>query len=161
MNLFLIGIVAMAACFIIGIAAAQMGFRKHRGVPRDQFIAAFADTSIPSDIPATVYDFYKERVLSKNFVISPDDSYEYVMQEAEEDIADDSRFLIKRLGFGSPPQELWVQWAERVLATRATTPHGPNLSPDSNQWMQPIQTVRDMIFWLDWVRQHQEHNAQV
>jgi hypothetical protein len=46
------------------------------------------------------------------------------------------------------------QWAKQRLSSREK----PLLTvaADPARWMQPIQTLRDMVLWLNWVRQHQE-----
>ena len=104
---------------------------KHRGVPREEFIAAFKDTSAPVEIPATVYDYYKGQVISKEYSVSPDDDYESVLSKGDEDIDDDAVFLMKKLGLKRPSG-----FSEARSEAR-------------------IKTLRDMVRWLDWIRQHQ------
>jgi len=157
MNLLLVGIAALVACFAYGIIAGQRILRNHRGVSRDEFIGAFAGTGIPPEIPGAVYGFYKSRVLAKDFSVAPDDDYEKALCEGEEEIDDDARFLMKKLGLKLPPAELRLQWAEQMMNARLEPPL--KLGTDSVRWRQPIQTLRDMVLWLDWVRQHQEPNA--
>jgi|SRR5215469_1806678 len=157
------GLLYILAAFVIFIAVATFMFhwrlRKHHGLPREEFIRSFADTKIPKEIPTAVYDFYKKGMLFKEFGVSPDDSYEHVLQEGEEDIDDDARFLMKKLGLKPPSEDVRAQWAEQILASRRK-PLDP-VPLDSSRWMQPIQTVRDMVLWLNWIREHQEENAHV
>ena len=54
-----VAVIAVIAFF------GQRRMAKHRGVPREEFIAAFADSGVPVEIPATVYDYYKGQVFSK------------------------------------------------------------------------------------------------
>jgi adenylosuccinate lyase len=102
-----------------------------------------------------VYDYYKKWVISKEFSLSPDDSYDYVLNEAAEDIDDDALFLLNKLGLKAPSKDAMLQWASHIRALRRTSPHTVTLSVDSGQWAQPIKTLREMVLWLDWVRQHQ------
>lgn len=152
------------AAFVVFIAIATLKFhwslRKHHGLSREDFIRAFVDAEVPENIPAAVYDFYKKGILYKDFGMAPDDSYEHVLQEGEEDIDDDARFLMKQLGLRPPSEEARAQWTEQVLASRRKPPL--DFMPlDSGRWLQPIQTLRDMVLWLNWVREHQGHNAHV
>lgn len=156
----MIGILYVLAAFALFIAIVKIVFdfriSKHHGIPKDEFIRIFTDISIPAGIPAAVHDYYKRGVIFKDFGIGPDDSYEYVLGEGKEDIDDDARFLINQLGLKLPSEELRLQWEEQMLAPRRKASDTVNLLPNSTQWAQPIQTVRDMVLWLDWVRQHQD-----
>jgi hypothetical protein len=115
----------------IGFLIYQRRLGKHRGVLREEFIRAFESTEIPPEIPAVVYDYYKSQAISKKFSVAPDDNYEEVLSEGDEDIGDDAEFLIKKLGFKMPRGHESVQ-------------------PDNK-----IRTLRDMVYRLNKVRQHQ------
>jgi hypothetical protein len=91
---------------------------------------------IPKEIPAAVYDYYKRGVISKQFSIAPDDSYEDVLREGEEDIEDDARCLMKKLSLNPPSEEAQRQWNEEILISRAASPPTPRFSVDSTRWMQ-------------------------
>lgn len=120
--------ISLAAIGVLTIRAQrQMG--KHRGVPRDEFIGTFPD--VPPAVSGTVFDYYRRRVWAKDFSIAPDDSFEQVLGEGDEDIDDDVQELVKRLGFRVP-----ANYAVRRSETS-------------------IKSVKDMVHWLDWVRQHQ------
>jgi hypothetical protein len=122
--------------FVVFLAVATIIFqwrtRQHRGVSREEFVREFESVGVPKEIPTTVYDYYKRSVVFKDFGVSPDDVYESVLLKGEEDIDDDARFLMKRLGFTRP---------------HAAADHG---------WDKRIQTLMDMVLWLNWVRQNQE-----
>jgi hypothetical protein len=53
---------------------------------------------MPAEIPATVYDFYKEGTVFNDFGVASDDTYEEALHKCEEDIEDDAAFLMKKLG---------------------------------------------------------------
>ena len=156
MNLLLVGALVTVAFFALALVFGQLGLRGHRGMSREEFIRAFSGTDIPNEIPAAVYDYYKKTVIFREFSIAPDDSYEDVFRKCEEDIEDDARLLMKKLSFKPPSLEAQQQWSEQILASRATSPSTPGFSVDSTKLLQPIQTVRDMVLWLNWVRQQQE-----
>jgi hypothetical protein len=131
----MVGFLYILAAFIIFIVVATIVFQwrmgKHRGVSREEFIAAFADAAIPTEIPAAVYDYYKRGVISKNFSVAPGDSYEHVLHEGHEDIEDDGQHLVRKLGMELPTE------------------------PVLREWEKPLETLRDMVLWLNWIRQHQ------
>lgn len=141
---------------IITIAVSQIRLRKHKGVSREAFILAFREANVPAKIPAVVYDYYKRRARWKQFTVAPEDSYEDVFHEGDEEIADDERDLVKKLGIRPPAQplleELRMQWRTR---TRATHPQLP-IQPVQEQWGRQIKSLRDMVLWLDWIHRHQE-----
>lgn len=147
------------AVFVAFVGIVKLIFdlrmRKHHGVSRHEFLRAFSDAGIPTEIPAAVYDYYKKGVLFKRFGIAPDDAYEDVLHRGEEDIEDDARFLMRKLGLKPPPAEARRQWNEQIQTSRARSA-APGFSVDSTQLMQPIRTVRDMVLWLGWVRQNQK-----
>jgi len=150
------------AAFVVFIAVVKLVFdlrmRNHHGLSRDEFLKAFFGTEIPTDIPATVYDYYKKMVNFKEFGVAPDDTYE-ALHKGEEDIEDDARFLLRKLGLKLPSEEALSQWMEQTRTARAALLATPKFSVDSTRWMHPIQTVRDMVLWLNWARQHQDATA--
>jgi len=87
-------VLAAALAFIeVATMRHQRRLGKHRGVPREEFIRAFADAGVPSELPAVVYDCYKSGVRSSEFSVAPDDGYELVLSEGDEDIDDNSVLL--------------------------------------------------------------------
>jgi hypothetical protein len=128
---FLYILAAFVVFAVVATVVWQMRMRKHHGVSREQFIAAFADTAIPAEIPATVYDYYKGLVIFKEFSVAPDDSYEGVFREGQEDIDGDAEHLVRKLGMELP------------------------IEPILREWEDPVKTLRDMVLWLNWIRQQQ------
>jgi hypothetical protein len=136
------------AVFVFFIAFATIAFqlstRKYHGGSREQFICGFADTTVPAEIPAAVYDYYNKKVVFSRFGVVSDRSYEYVLgvardgsygyvlRECEEDINEDTQSLMKDLGLTPPPEDVLLEWPTR------------------------IQTLREMVLWLDWIRQHEQ-----
>lgn len=126
------------ACIGVGIAWRQVELRRlrHRrggsGFTRERFIETFSSVGVPTSIPGAVFDYYASRGVWKNFPFSPDDAYSRVLYDDPQDIEEDARTLVERLNMLFP--------AEYVLRE-----HGD----------KPIKTLRDMVLWLDWVRQHQ------
>ncbi len=131
--------------------------RKHIGLSREEFVRVFAQSGAP-DIPEAVYKFYTRSWFFGNLRIAPDDSLEHLLNRGGEDIEDDAMLLMRKLGLKPPSEEVRLRWIERILTSRGRPSDAPRFATDSNQ-PSPIQTVRDMVLWLDWVRQHQEPNA--
>lgn len=152
-----IGIPLVLAGSGVVIAIATLVFdvrrRKHRGVSREEFVRAFAQTGTPA-IPEAVYNFYTRSWFFGNLTIAPDDSLERLFNEGEQDVEDDALLLMKKLGLKPPSEEARLRWNEEIRASRGRPSDAPRFSTDSNP-PSPIQTVRDMVLWLDWVRQHQ------
>jgi hypothetical protein len=120
-----------------GIIAYQLRLFRHRGVSREDFIKEFRKRDLPEAIPAAVYDYYRSSAMWKGFKVSPDDAYAKVFREEHEDIDDDAEQLVKQLGMHMPPEYVRRQWEKR------------------------LETLRDMVLWLDWIRQHQPKGADV
>ena len=135
MSYLLIILVVLGAFGIfisVATSAYQRRMAKHRGVPREEFISRFANVGIPSEVPATVYDYYKSQIRSKEFGLAPDDDYQRVFSEGDEDIDDDGLLLMKALRLKLPAD---------YNPMRLDVPM--------------VKTIRDMVLWLEWVRQHQ------
>lgn len=139
----------------IAIAAfvSDLRRRKHGGVSREEFVRAFAQTGAAA-IPEAVYKFYTRSWFFGNLTIAPDDSLERLLNKGEEDVEDDAALLMKKLGLKPPSEEVRLRWNEEIRTSRGRPSDAPRFSTDSNP-PSPIQTVRDMVLWLDWVRQHQ------
>ena len=112
-------------------AVHQRQIGEHRGISRDEFVSVFGNVGVPADIPGAVYDYYKSQVFAKGFSVAPDDEYEQVLSEGDAEIHGDAMALMKALGMKKP-----LDYAAKYSET-------------------PIRTLRDMVLWLDWVRQHQ------
>jgi hypothetical protein len=146
---FLYILIGFGAFIVVTTIVWHWRMRRHRGVPRDAFIGEFRPYGIPDEIPAVVYDYYRKGMLFKGFGIAPEDSYEHVLSELEEDVDGDALLLVEKLGLKLPPPEIVRAWRTRVSGG------APSLSLDPALWTHPIRTVRDMVLWLDFVRQHQ------
>ena len=150
-----ISLVLAGSGVVIAIAALVFDVRrrKHRGVSREEFVRAFAQTCTPA-IPEAVYNFYTRSWFFGNLTIAPDDSLERLFNEGEQDVEDDAALLMKELRLKPPSEEVRLRWNEEIRTSRGRQSDAPRFSTDSNP-PSPIQTVRDMVLWLDWVRRHQ------
>jgi hypothetical protein len=134
-----------AAAYVVG----RLYYGMHRGVSREEFIRAFQGSAVPSEIPAVVYDFYKSQVPGQDNSVSPDDLYDDLGM-GENEIAHDAESLMEKLKLQPPTEELQLQWIQKVISTRRA-----KAAPGSGVDTTPILTLRDMVLWLDWLRQHQ------
>ena len=128
---FLYFVAAFAVFIAVAKLVLDLRMRKHHGVPREEFVRAFSGLDVPTEIPEAVHDYYKRMVMFKNFGVAPDDTFEE-LHKGDEDIDDDGRYLLKKLGMELPIQ------------------------PVREEWDKPLRTLRDMVLWLNWVRQRQE-----
>jgi len=124
-------VVGLLAVVAIWSFADRIHLARHRGVSREAFIDEFRKDNVPPEIPAAVYDHYKSLSRAKRFSVAPEDSFEKVFRECHEDIDDDAEGLARTLNIELP--------IEMVL----------------REWPAPLRTLRDMVLWLDWIRQKQ------
>jgi hypothetical protein len=122
----------------VWVAVDQLKLRRLRrqrqghGFTREQFVDVFRPLGVPEKIPSNVFDYYASHGVWKSFPYSPDDAYSQVLCDDPDDIEDDARALVERLGMQIPPEYVRREYGEK-----------------------PIKTLRDMVLWLDWIRQHQ------
>jgi hypothetical protein len=122
----------------IGIAIRKLRLRRLRnqregkGFSREAFMEAFQQSDIPENIPAAVYDYYRSRKTWKDFPLAPDDKYSEVLCDDPCDVDGDAVALVQLLGMRLLPEYIRKEYGDR-----------------------PIKTLRDMVLWLDWIRQHQ------
>lgn len=152
---FLCLIGAFIVLVLVATFLREKRLRKHKGLSREEFINEFAKTAIPRDVPEVVYDHYTASLFFKKLRISPDDSLNHVLQKGEEDIDDDVRFLLRKLGLRLPSEEARIQWTGQMTTARLKQKVTLSLPANSDGSMQPIQTLRDIVLWLDWIRRHQ------
>jgi hypothetical protein len=106
--------------------------RQGHGFTREHFVDAFRPLGVPDAVSATVFDYYTSRGVWKGFPLSPDDAYSQVLYDDPQDIEDDARTLVERLGIQFLPEYVRREYGDK-----------------------PIKTLRDMVLWLDWMRQRQ------
>jgi hypothetical protein len=106
--------------------------RQRKGLGRKEFVEAFRGTDVPESIAVAVYDYYASQKGRKSFPFSPDDKYSVVLYDDPADIERDARVLVQQLGFSFP-----TEYKIRAYSNK------------------PPVTLRDMVTWLDVVRQHQ------
>jgi len=140
----LVYILGAFALFIAGgIVWGELKLRRLRNkrhgdaFGREHFIEAFRRMGVPDHIPAAVYDYYGSQRQLKNFPFSSDDTYSDIWHDDPEDIDADATALAARLGMLIPPEYVRKQYGDK-----------------------PIETLREMVLWLDWMRQHQPKSSE-
>jgi RHS repeat-associated protein len=111
--------------------------RQAKGFSQAQFVEAFRQLGVPDNIPAAVYLYYVSQKAWKNFPFSPDDKYSSVLHDDPWELEDDGRALAEELGILFLPEYIRQGWGDK-----------------------PIKTLRDMVLWLDWMRQNQPSTAE-
>ena len=124
----LITIVGTVVFILVATMIWRSQMKHHHGVSREEFIEAFVGENIPPEIAATVHGYYENKVRIQGFGVAPEDSE---ILGLPEDVDEDSRVLLEKLGLKVPPRQVLPQWGS------------------------PIRTLRDLVMWLDWVRQNQ------
>ena len=154
LNYLLFTLIVFGFVFAAAYLVGRLYYGRHRGVSREEFIRAFQGSGVPSEIPAAVYDFYKSQVPGQDHSVAPDDEYSD-LDEGEDEIAHDAESLMQKLKLQPPTEELQLQWIQKVIASRRA-----KAAPGSGVDSTPILTLRDMVLWLDWLRQHQPQRVQ-
>lgn len=127
----------------VWVAIGQLKLRRLRrqrqghGFTRQQFVDAFRPLGVSDAISATVFDYYTSRGVWKGFPLSPDDTYSQVLYDDPQDIEEDARTLVERLGMRFLPEYVRREYGDK-----------------------PIKTLRDMVLWLEWMRQRQPAPAE-
>jgi hypothetical protein len=111
--------------------------RQGKNFSRDRFIEEFRHLGIPEEIPATIYDYYCSQKPWKDFPFSPDDTYSEILHDDPADIDNDATVLLGRLGLILVPGYIRELYGDK-----------------------PIETLREMVLWMDWMRQHQPKSVQ-
>jgi hypothetical protein len=106
--------------------------REGKAFTRGYFIESFRSSGVPERIPATVFDYYTSSGALRDFPLSPDDTYSEVLWDDPIDIEEDAYALVERLEMQFPPEYILREYGEK-----------------------PLTTLRDMVHWLDWIRQRQ------
>jgi hypothetical protein len=111
--------------------------RQGKDFSRERFIEVFRQLGIPDEIPAAVYDCYGSQKQLKGFPFSADDTYAEILHDDPADIDEDATILVGKLGMIIVPEYVRKQYGDK-----------------------PIQSLREMVLWLDWMRQHQPKSVQ-
>ena len=111
--------------------------RQGKDFSRERFIEVFRQLGIPDEIPAAVYDYYGSQKQLKGFPFSADDTYAEILHDDPADIDEDATILVGKLGMIIVPEYVRKQYGDK-----------------------PIQSLREMVLWLDWMRQHQPKSVQ-
>jgi hypothetical protein len=125
-----LGAVVAAGALVSTLRIGRL--RRRRTGGQADFVQSFSGLGIGDDIPTVVYRFYASHGIWKNFPFSRDDRFSEVLYDDPDTIDDDARTLAEQLGVRLPPGYICQAY-----------PAGP------------IQTLGDMVFWLDWIRRHQ------
>jgi hypothetical protein len=149
-------LVFVAFVIFIAVAAFVSDLRrpKRKGVSREEFVRGFALDGVPEEISEAVYRFLTRSWFWASLTVAPDDSLLDVLDMGEEGVQEAAPLLLRTLRLEPPSEEARLQWMDEVRALRQKGAERSYPFP-SSQWTQPIQTVGELVLWLDWVRQHQ------
>src|ERR1700677_4560070 len=125
-------IAAMMAADNVRVRRLRLKRQGQAEYGREHFIESFRPLEIPEAIPANVYDYYESAERRRGFPLSPSDGYYRELAMAEDDMPDEMKALAERLKLRIPPEYICRERGGR-----------------------PVETLHDMVLWLDWVRQHQ------
>ena len=98
---------------------------------RDEFVAQFQSTGVATAIAAAVYDQFQKLGTWKGFMPNPVDTLEKTYKTADEDVEENLKEILQRLGFEMPHSDILQEWDG------------------------PLETLSDVVRWVDWVRTKQ------
>lgn len=131
MNAFIMIIGGIAGVTAITWALHLYRLKNHVGMTRDEFVAQFQLLGIGSLIAVAVYDQFQKLGTLKGFMPSPTDSLEGTYKTVDEDVEENLKEILQRLGLEMP--------------------HSGILQ----EWNKPLETLSDVVRWVDWVRTKQ------
>ncbi len=109
--------------------------RKHTGLSRTEFISHFEQMGISPAVPGLVYDHFRSMGIWNNFVPSPSDSLERTYKTVDEDVSDNLNDILRKLGCEMPNSAILKQWG------------------------RPIESLSDVVAFIDWVKKLQGQPA--
>lgn len=126
--------------FISILAAGVLAFSRFqqkqlvqtRGVAKEEFTEKLADLGVSADVSGAVYDYYRKESTMASFQVAPDFSLTTLFKKSHEDIDDDAQQILTNLGLRLPDQSILRQWTD------------------------PLTTVRDMVLWINWIKNQQK-----
>jgi len=125
--LFLVAAACLVAVLVVWIRHA-LTLRKHIGMTRAEFIKYFRRLGVSSPGPGAVYDSFQHLGVWKGFQPTPTDR----IVETYKLVADDDI------------QEV----VEKVLAAIGCE---MSSSVTLKQWTAPVETLENLVQWVDWV----------
>jgi 2-polyprenyl-6-methoxyphenol hydroxylase-like FAD-dependent oxidoreductase len=131
MNAILLTIGAIVGATGIAWALHLKRLKDHVGMTRDEFVAQFQSTGVATAIAAAVYDQFQKLGIWKEFMPSPGDTLEKTYKTVDEDVEENLKAILQRLGFEMPN------------------------SGTLQEWDGPLETLSDVVRWVDWVRTKQ------
>jgi hypothetical protein len=109
----------------------QVKLMQHQGVSREDFVRHFRGAEIADVVSGMVYDHFKQMSGVKDYQPAPTDSFEGTFKMSGEDLDDELEDLLPKLALDMP--------------------HSGVL----REWNGPLETLSDVVRWVDWVRTKQ------
>jgi hypothetical protein len=94
--------------------------KDHVGMTRDEFVAQFQSTGVAAAIAAEVYDQFQKLGTWKGFMPSPFDTLEKTYKTVYEDVEENLREILQRLGFEMPHSGTLQEWDGPLETLRRT-----------------------------------------
>lgn len=110
--------------------------RKTSGWSKSRFIAAFETRGVDPRDAGVVYDFFQKWWGVRDYLVSPQDDLDKDYDFASIEYYDSAVSILEQCSLELPPERTLLQW-----------PGGP------------VQTVEDLVLWVDWVRHRQQQTS--
>lgn len=131
MRIPLVVLIVSLLLFVVFLWKHHKKLVQHSGVSRDEFISHFRNIGVVDIVSGTVYDHFRQMVAVRGYEPDPTDSIEETFSMTGEDLDDELGDLLPKLGLEMPHSGILQEWD------------------------RPIQTLSDVVRWVDWVRAKQ------
>jgi hypothetical protein len=131
MNVFLVFLGGAASLVGLGWMVHVRRLRHHEGSTRAEFTEHFEASGIPTTISGAVYDHFQKLGAWKDFMPKPSDTLEGTYKTSGEDVEDNVKEVLQQLGYEMPHSGILAEWPA------------------------PLETLEDVVRFVDWVRTKQ------
>ena len=127
-----LGVIGFVLFCIIDDRVFTRKLRRKTGWSRSRFIAAFELKGVDPRDAGVVHDFFQQWWDVRDYLVSPQDDLEKDYHFASIEYYESFTSILEQCSLELPPERIRLQW-----------PGGP------------LQTVEDVVLWVDWVRHQQ------
>jgi len=102
---------------VVGDQYHQYRLARLKGMPEIDFVQYFSAQNVPAELSRMVYRVFREHSRSSKFMPSPEMSFADVFLEEPEDVYDEARDILKKLGILEIPEDVHDSWPGDKLKT--------------------------------------------
>ena len=159
---------AVGACvlivIIVGFVDSRRLSRKTGGWSRGRFISTFEERGVDPWDAGAVYDFFREWVGVRDYLVSPQDDLDKDYGIASLDHYDNSVSILEQCLLELPEGDPLWQPVNLAVPSQYAKEYkewpGLQLYHEPRTREEPLRTVEDVVLWVARVRQQQRSNDE-